>query len=58
MAKLGNIYLNINEFFTNTRVKGCLSLYCIYNREDGNCNLKEIVLDEGGRCKSYQKKRE
>ena len=62
MAKLSDIVLRVDEFFTDTRVRACLAVNCKYNtlkiEEELGCNLKNIEIIESGVCKSFERKEE
>lgn len=49
--------LKVHEFFTQSRVHLCKSKNCKYNRicmGELECNLKEIEIDDAGRCRSFE----
>ncbi len=55
MAKLGNIHLLIDEFFTDTRMHICENRNCKYHADDGDyCKLKIICIDKTGNCKKKE----
>jgi len=59
MAKMGNIQLKVDPFFTDTRVRICGNPNCKYQAKDGvYCILKIIDIDKQGKCKQFEKKEE
>ena len=49
MAK-GNLKVEIDKFFIQTRITRCITLNCA-NRVEFECNLKEIEMKDG-KCSS------
>jgi hypothetical protein len=51
MAKMNDIKIKIDEFFTHTRVRICNNFKCLnYDEKIGNCNLKTVLINEFGVC--------
>jgi len=59
MAQMGNLIMKIkiDDFFTQTRLRGCASTNCMHNmakskeKDAGDyCGLKNIEIGENGQC--------
>jgi len=57
MAKMGDIIMRVDPFFTDTRLHICeVGTDCVHNeRATLTCSLKSVQLDSLGCCKYFQR---
>lgn len=56
MAKLTDIKLMVDSFFTDTRISLCRAFLCTHLKKGYFiCNLKEVKIDETGVCENFKK---
>ena len=56
------IKIHLDPFLTDTRVKACVNTDCPFNTtaiggDSFDCRLKQIEIDENGKCMFMKKKR-
>ena len=57
MAKVGDVKIVMDRFITDSRLKVCMARGCLYSQMfDVDCSLKEISIDEFGRCRLFKEK--
>jgi len=61
MAKMGNITMQIDKYFIQTRIPICLSKHCKHNmlslHDVAFCNLKTIEIGKEGNCLSFEERK-
>lgn len=61
MASIDGLKLEVDEFFTQTRMRLCPVADCKFNLMNigkAECNLKYIELDEMGQCRQFESREE
>lgn len=67
MSSKNDIFIKIDDFFTQTRIRCCFASSCINNADNEKnikvvgdkvgywCMVKQINIDENGKCVLYKK---